>query len=36
MTVTAGNVRLHVASLPIPIGNQIVGVVEVAALDVQY
>jgi heavy metal sensor kinase len=32
LTVQAGDVRLHVASLPIPIGNQIVGLVEVAAL----
>ncbi len=32
MTVQAGDVRLHVASLPIPIGNQLVGVVEVASL----
>ncbi len=32
LTVQAGDVRLHVASLPIPIGNQVVGVVEVAAL----
>jgi two-component system, OmpR family, sensor kinase len=32
MTVQAADVRLHAASLPIPIGNQIVGVVEVAAL----
>ncbi|MCU0510222.1 MAG: cell wall metabolism sensor histidine kinase WalK [Anaerolineae bacterium] len=32
MTVQAGDVRLHVASMPIPIGNQVVGVVEVAAL----
>lgn len=32
MTAQAGDVRLHVASLPIPIGNQLVGVVEVASL----
>jgi two-component system, OmpR family, sensor kinase len=32
LTVQAGDVRLHVASMPIPIGNQMVGVVEVAAL----
>ena len=32
MTVQASDVRLHVASLPIPIGNQLVGVVEVASL----
>jgi two-component system, OmpR family, sensor kinase len=31
-TVRASNVPLHVASMPIPIGNQIVGVVEVASL----
>ncbi len=31
-TVSTGQVRLHIASLPIPIGNQIVGVVEVASL----
>lgn len=32
MTVRAGSVSLHVASLPITIGNRVVGVVEVAGL----
>ncbi len=32
VTLPAGNIRLHIASLPIPIGNQIVGIVEVASL----
>ncbi len=32
MTVEADDIRLQVASLPIPIGNQLVGVVEVASL----
>lgn len=32
VTLQASGVRLHVASLPIPIGNQFVGVVEVAGL----
>jgi two-component system OmpR family sensor kinase len=32
ITLETGDVRLHVASLPIPIGNQLVGVVEVAGL----